>query len=98
VADFFLRVTRVRLAIVILIVLGALFIDGYSLFYRYAVVHQPFPHKLTSIPTIGGHPITFVKGLDLVGGTELVVEHIEKHWRPHPCGAGLRGAVNARRQ
>jgi SecD/SecF fusion protein len=74
VADFFLRVTRVRIVIVVLIVLGALFIDGYSLFYRYVVVHQPFPQKLTSIPTIGGHPITFVKGLDLVGGTELVVE------------------------
>ena len=73
-ADFFLRVTRVRLVIVVLIVLGALFIDGYSLFYRYVVVHQPFPQKLTSIPNIGGHPITFVKGLDLQGGTELVVE------------------------
>ncbi|MDQ6856340.1 MAG: protein translocase subunit SecD [Candidatus Dormibacteraeota bacterium] len=73
-ADFFLRVTRVRIVIVVLIVLGALFIDGYSLFYRYVVVHQPLPQKLTSIPTIGGHPITFVKGLDLVGGTELVVE------------------------
>ena len=73
-ADFFLRVTRVRIVIVVLIVLGALFIDGYSLFYRYVVVHQPLPQKLTTIPNIGGHPITFVKGLDLVGGTELVVE------------------------
>ena len=56
-ADFFLRVTRVRIVIVVLIVLGALFIDGYSLFYRYVVVHQPFPQKLTSIPTIAGHPV-----------------------------------------
>ncbi len=73
-ADFFLRVTRVRIVIVVLIVLAALFIDGYSLFYRYVVVHQPLPQKLTTVPNIGGHPITFVKGLDLVGGTELVVE------------------------
>ncbi len=72
-ADFFLRVTRVRIVVVVLIVLGALFIDGYSLFYRYVVVHQPLSQKLTTIPNIGGHPITFVKGLDLVGGTELVV-------------------------
>ncbi|HSP65358.1 MAG TPA: protein translocase subunit SecD, partial [Candidatus Deferrimicrobium sp.] len=73
-ADFFLRVTRVRIVIVVLIVLAALFIDGYSLFYRYVVVHQPLAQKLTTVPNIGGHPITFVKGLDLVGGTELVVE------------------------
>jgi SecD/SecF fusion protein len=74
VADFFLRVTRVRLVIVVLIVLGALFIDGYSLFYRYVVVHQPLGTKLTSVPSIAGHPITIVRGLDLQGGTELVVE------------------------
>ena len=87
-ADFFLRVTRVRLVIVILIVLGALFIDGYSVFYRYVVVHQPFPQRLTSIPTIAGHPITFVKGLDLQGGTELVVEVC--HGLNDPPGVGCR--------
>jgi SecD/SecF fusion protein len=88
VADFFLRVTRVRIVIVVLIVLGALFIDGYSLFYRYVVVHQPFPQKLTSIPTIAGHPVTFVKGLDLQGGTELVVEVC--HGLNDPPNAGCR--------
>ncbi len=72
-ADFLLRVTRVRIVIVVLIVLGALFIDGYSLFYRYVVVHQPLGTRLSSIPTIAGHPVTFVRGLDLQGGTELVV-------------------------
>jgi SecD/SecF fusion protein len=90
VADFFLRVTRVRIAIVVLIVLGALFIDGYSVFYRYVVVHQPFPQKLTTIPSIGGHPITFVKGLDLVGGTELVVEVC--HGFNDPPSVGCRNA------
>ncbi|HEY8755895.1 MAG TPA: protein translocase subunit SecD [Candidatus Dormibacteraeota bacterium] len=87
-ADFFLRVTRVRIVIVILIVLGALFVDGFSLFYRYVVVHQPLPQKLTSIPNIGGHQITFVKGLDLQGGTELVVEVC--HANNDPPGVGCR--------
>ena len=73
-ADFFLRVSRVRVVLVVLIVLAALFIDGYSVFYRYIVVHQPFPQALTTIPNIGGHPITFVRGLDLQGGSELVVQ------------------------
>ncbi len=89
-ADFFLRVTRVRIVIVVLIVLAALFIDGYSLFYRYVVVHQPLSQKLTTIPNIGGHPITFVKGLDLVGGTELVVEVC--HGFDDPPGVGCRNA------
>jgi SecD/SecF fusion protein len=88
VADFFLRVTRVRLVIVVLIVLGALFIDGYSVFYRYVVVHQPFPQKLTTIPNIAGHPITFVKGLDLQGGTQLTVEVC--HGLNDPPGVGCR--------
>jgi preprotein translocase subunit SecD len=37
------------------------------------VVHQPFPQALTSTPNIGGHDITLHKGLDLQGGTELVI-------------------------
>ncbi len=89
-ADFFLRVSRVRIVIVVLIVLGALFIDGYSLFYRYVVVHQPLPQKLTTIPNIAGHPVTFVKGLDLVGGTELVVEVC--HGFNDPPSVGCRNA------
>jgi SecD/SecF fusion protein len=90
VAEFFLRVTRVRIVIVVLIVLGALFIDGYSLFYRYVVVHQPLGTKLTTVPNIGGHPITFVKGLDLQGGTELVVEVC--HGLDNPPAVGCRNA------
>ncbi len=67
------RITRTRLAIVIFIVLGAIFIDGYSLFYRYAIVHQPLGTKLTSTPTIAGRGIFIHKGLDLQGGTELTI-------------------------
>ena len=87
-AEFFLRVTRVRVVIVVLILLAAIFIDGYSLFYRYLIVHQPLGQNLTTVPNIGGHPITFVKGLDLQGGTELVVEVC--HGNDDPAGVGCR--------
>jgi SecD/SecF fusion protein len=88
VAEFFLRVSRIRVVVVVLIVLAALFIDGYSLFYRYVVVHQPLGQTLTTVPNIGGHPVTFVKGLDLQGGTELVVEVC--HGNDDPAGVGCR--------
>jgi SecD/SecF fusion protein len=67
------RITRFRLGIVLLIVVGALFVDGYSLIYRYLVVHQPLGTVLTTTPSIAGHPIYLHKGLDLQGGTELVI-------------------------
>jgi SecD/SecF fusion protein len=88
VAEFFLRVSRIRVVVVVLIVLAALFIDGYSLFYRYVVVHQPLGQNLTTVPNIGGHAVTFVKGLDLQGGTELVVEVC--HGNDDPPGVGCR--------
>jgi SecD/SecF fusion protein len=67
------RITRFRLAAVIFVVVAALFIDGYSLFYRYVVAHQPLGTTLTSPPSILGHPVYLHKGLDLQGGTELVI-------------------------
>ena len=86
--DFFLRVSRFRAIVVALIVVAALFIDTYSIFYRYVVVHQPFPQALTTVPNIGGHPITFTRGLDLQGGTELVIEVC--HGTDDPPGVGCR--------
>jgi SecD/SecF fusion protein len=68
------RITRFRLAVVLLVVVGAFFIDGYSLIYRYAVVHQPLGQKLTSVPTFLGRQLYIHKGLDLQGGTELTIE------------------------
>jgi SecD/SecF fusion protein len=88
VADFFLRVSRVRVIIVALIVIGALFIDGYSLFYRYVVVHQPLGKTLTTVPNIGGRQVTIVKGLDLQGGTELIVQVC--HGLNDPVGSTCR--------
>ena len=68
-----IRMTRFRMAAVIVVVLGALFLDAYAVVYRYLVVHQPFPQALTSTPNIGGHDVSLHKGLDLQGGTELVI-------------------------
>jgi len=82
------KITRFRLSIVILIVLGALVVDGYSLIYRYLVVHQPLGQTLTSVPNIGGRPLTIVKGLDLQGGTELTIAICKG--LDNPPGAGCR--------
>jgi SecD/SecF fusion protein len=68
------RITRFRLAVVLLVVVGAFFIDGYSLIYRYLVVHQPLGQTLTSVPTFLGRQLFIHKGLDLQGGTELTIE------------------------
>jgi SecD/SecF fusion protein len=68
------RITRFRLAVVLLVVVGAFFIDGYSLIYRYLVVHQPLGQTLTSAPTFLGRQLYIHKGLDLQGGTELTIE------------------------
>jgi SecD/SecF fusion protein len=68
------RITRFRLAVVLLVVVGAFFIDGYSLIYRYLVVHQPLGTTLTSTPSFLGRQLFIHKGLDLQGGTELTIE------------------------
>ena len=68
------RITRFRLAVVLLVVVGAFFIDGYSLIYRYLVVHQPLGTTLTSVPSFLGRQLYIHKGLDLQGGTELTIE------------------------
>ena len=82
------KITRFRLAIVALIVLGAVFIDGYSLFWRYAIMHEPLGTRLTSTPSIAGRPIYIHKGLDLQGGTELTIA-ICKGFN-NPPGVGCR--------
>jgi SecD/SecF fusion protein len=82
------KITRFRLAVVVFIVLGAIFIDGYSFFYRAFVAHQWFPQKLTSAPSIAGRPIYVHKGLDLQGGTELTIA-ICKGFN-NPPGVGCR--------
>ncbi len=84
------RITRTWLAVVVFVVLGAIFIDGYSLFYRYAVVHQPLGTKLTSTPTLAGKQLFIHKGLDLQGGTELTIAVCKG--LNNPPGVGCRNA------
>lgn len=86
------RITRFRLAVVLLVVVGAFFIDGYSLIYRYLVVHQPLGQTLTSVPTFLGRQLYIHKGLDLQGGTELTIEIC--HGLDNPNGDCRNGPPN----
>ncbi|MBV8194241.1 MAG: hypothetical protein JOY80_01795, partial [Candidatus Dormibacteraeota bacterium] len=82
------KLTPFRLGIVVLVVLAAIFVDSYSLIYRYLVVHQPLGTTLTSNPSVAGRPLYLHKGLDLQGGTELVIAVCKG---PNdPPGAGCR--------
>jgi SecD/SecF fusion protein len=83
------KITRFRLGLIALVVVGALFIDGYSFIYR-AVTHQWFPAVLTTPPHIGGVAVTLHKGLDLQGGTELVIAVCKGN--NDPPGVGCRQA------
>ena len=82
------RITRFRLAVVLLVVVGAFFIDGYSLIYRYFVAHQPLGQTLTSTPSFLGRDLFIHKGLDLQGGTELTIEIC--HGFDNPAGSDCR--------
>jgi SecD/SecF fusion protein len=96
------RITRFRLAVVLLVVVGALFIDSYSLIYRYFVVHQPLGQPLTSTPSFLGRDLFIHKGLDLQGGTALTIEVCHGLNNPNsdcrngpPHGASLATAQQA---
>jgi SecD/SecF fusion protein len=96
------RITRFRLAVVLLVVVGAFFIDSYSLIYRYFVVHQPLGQTLTSTPSFLGRQLYIHKGLDLQGGTELTIEICHGPNNPNsdcrngpPHGASLATAQQA---
>jgi SecD/SecF fusion protein len=96
------RITRFRLAVVLLVVVGAFFIDGYSLIYRYLVVHQPLGQTLTTTPSFLGRDLFIHKGLDLQGGTELTIEICHGLDNPNsdcrngpPNGASLETAQQA---
>ncbi|HUY61972.1 MAG TPA: protein translocase subunit SecD, partial [Candidatus Dormibacteraeota bacterium] len=85
-----IRITRWWLALVVVLVAGALFIDGYSYIYRVAVAHvgltQPLPHG--GHPRLLGTPLYIHKGLDLQGGTQLTIAICQG---PNtPAGIGCR--------
>ena len=68
-----IRLNRWWIGAVVLIILGALFVDTYSYTYRFLVEHKSPSAKLSSNPHVGGYELYLHKGLDLQGGTELTI-------------------------
>ena len=70
---------------------SAIFIDGYTYIYRYAN-HVPLNETLHTAPQLFGRDLYVHKGLDLQGGTEIVLE-IDP--RSLPSGVKLADAQNS---
>ncbi len=68
-----IRLNRWWISFVVVVVLGAIFIDTFSYTYRFLVEHKSLSGKLASNPHIGGFDLYLHKGLDLQGGTELTI-------------------------
>ncbi|HEV3232985.1 MAG TPA: protein translocase subunit SecD [Candidatus Dormibacteraeota bacterium] len=74
-----------------LVAVVALFIDGYTYIYRY-FNHVPLNESLHTAPQLFGRDLYVHKGLDLQGGTEIVLE-IDP--RSLPNGVKLSDAQNS---
>ncbi len=85
-----IRINRWWLALVVVLVLGAIVIDGYSQIYNVAVRHKSITASYPSgkEPTLFGTPIYIHKGLDLSGGTSLLLAICEGP--DNPPGIGCR--------
>ncbi|HEV3232323.1 MAG TPA: protein translocase subunit SecD [Candidatus Dormibacteraeota bacterium] len=68
-----MRINRYVAAAVAVVALAALFVDGYSYVYRWAN-HIPLSARLATPPNLLGRDVYIHKGLDLQGGTEIVLE------------------------
>jgi SecD/SecF fusion protein len=68
-----IRLNRWWIGFVVLVILGALFVDTFSYTYRFLIEHKSLGAKLDSNPHIGGLDLYLHKGLDLQGGTELTI-------------------------
>jgi len=79
------------LAFVTLVLLGAIFVDGYTYIYRLAT-HQGFSKPIASNPNINGFPLYIHKGLDIQGGTEVTV--VICHGPNDPVGSTCRHGLN----
>ena len=92
-----IRLNRWWYGLVVLVVLGALFVDTYSYTYRFFVVHKGVGDTLYAPPHIGGKEVYLHKGLDLAGGTELVVAVCQGVDVPEGsgCRSGLPAGVTA---
>src|ERR1700694_2561191 len=75
------------------VALMAIFIDGYSYIYR-MTTHIPYdqPLRPSQTPTLFGRDVFLQKGLDLQGGTEVVLE-IDP--RSLPSGVSMQAAQNS---
>ncbi len=71
-----IRISRWWLALVLVVVVGALFIDAYSGVYNVVVRHTSPTASMPKgkQPTLLGNPIYIHRGLDLEGGTQVVVQ------------------------
>ncbi len=96
-----IRLNRWWIGAVVLVILGALFVDTYSYTYRFLVEHKSLSQKLNATPHIGGYDLYIHKGLDLQGGTELVIAVCKGPNDPpgSNCRSGLpKGATMAQAQ
>jgi preprotein translocase subunit SecD len=75
-----MRINRWLVATVVVIATVALFIDGYTYIFRLAN-HIPFNEPLHQVPQFLGRDLFVHKGLDLQGGTEIVLQ-IDKNSLP----------------
>jgi preprotein translocase subunit SecD len=86
-----LRLNRWLVAAAAIVALTALFIDGYTYIDR-AATHVPLSESLHTAPQLFGRDLYVHKGLDLQGGTEIVLE-IDP--RSLPSGVQLADAQNS---
>ncbi|HVD03788.1 MAG TPA: protein translocase subunit SecD [Candidatus Dormibacteraeota bacterium] len=85
-----IRINRWWLGLVILLVLAAVVIDGYAQIYNVTVRHTTLNASYPSgkEPTLFGTPIYIHKGLDLQGGTSLLLAICQGP--NNPSGIGCR--------
>jgi SecD/SecF fusion protein len=88
-----IRITRWWLALVVVMVLGALFIDGYTQIYNVAVRHTSPTAVLPGgkQPTLAGTQIYIHRGLDLQGGTSLTIQICQGP--DNPAGSGCTSGI-----
>ena len=88
-----IRISRWWLALVVLLVLGAIFVDAYGPIYNVVVKHlsptAALPHGKQ--PTLLGDPIYIHRGLDLQGGTSLTIQICQGP--NNPIGSGCTSGV-----
>ena len=85
-----IKLNRWWLGLVALVVLSAVFIDGFSYIYR-AVNGYSLSKTLRVPPHIGSKDIYIHKGLDLQGGTELTIAICQG--LNNPAGSGCRNGL-----